>query len=66
MVAPKEEEVDPEAVTDNDLAEDGPPAGHVTKDKPRIGLQPGAIATKALSSIKPAEAQVRVGTLPAG
>ncbi|CAL8464716.1 g4251 [Coccomyxa elongata] len=57
VAAPKEEEVDPEAVTDDDLAEEGPPAGHVTKDKPRVGLQPGVIATKALSSIKPAEAQ---------
>lgn len=64
VAAPKEEEVDPEAVTDDDLAEEGPPSGHITKDKPTVGLQQGAIATKALNSIKPAEAQVCAVTLP--
>lgn len=54
--APKAEDVDPEAVTDDEE----PPAGRVMQGSAKPALQPVAIAAKALNGIKPAPSQVRI------
>lgn len=56
QLAPKAEDVDPEAVTDDEE----PPAGRVTQGNAKPALQPVAIAAKALNGIKPAPSQVRI------
>jgi hypothetical protein len=55
-LAPKAEDVDPEAVTDDEE----PPAGRVTQGSAKAALQPVAIAAKALNGIKPAPSQVQI------
>ncbi len=60
MLAPKQE-VDPEAVTDDEL-EEGAPSGPVTQGRARTAPHPAAtIAAKALNGIKkPAPSQVHL------